>query len=375
MGTHKLSVGAKEPPYNATTLCAPLDWDIPMPLPLPYTDTIEQPPADEGESIARIMVILREMLQQQLKRSGLARRDVHVKSHGSAAGEFEVLADLPAELAQGLFAEPRTYPAFVRFSNSAPWPQPDAVPDGRGFAVQVQYDLTSDTHRGELGRTQDFVMVNHPVFIARDVKDYLRLEEARLQATQQPLRLAVKILSSAWNPLHWRWRAILAAAQVAGQAASHPANYTYYSMVPFRFGRYVAKCRLVPLSPQPSSLLGKLATIGWQVNVMRQLLVRTLAREEIKFHFQVQLRTSEQSMPIEDATVEWPESESPYRTVAQLVLPRQDISQDRNRDEGERRAFNVWNALIDHRPLGGINRVRRQAYALSSTLRKAPALR
>ena len=31
---------------------------------------------------------------------------------------------------------------------------------------------------------------------------------------------------------------------------------------------------------------------------------------------------SEETMPIEDVTIEWPESESPYRTVAQLVLPR-----------------------------------------------------
>jgi hypothetical protein len=212
-------------------------------------------------------------------------------------------------------------------------------------------------------------MVNHPTFVARDVKDYLRLEEARLK----PARFAVKVLTNAWNPIRWRWRALLAAAHVLGQPPSHPANCAYYSMVPFRYGRYIAKYRVVPGSLQPSYVLGNLSTFGWQANAMRRLLQDTLGRGEVKFDFQVQLRTSERSMPIEDATVEWPESESPYRTVADLVIPRQNISQYRS-DDIEREAFNVWNALQDHRPLGGINRVRRQAYAFSSGFRHGQAL-
>lgn len=342
-----------------------------MPLPLLFSENIEQPPAEEEEHIARVITILGQTLQHQCQRSGQARRDVHVKSHGCVAAEFQVQSELPAELAQGLFAEPRRYPAVVRFSNSAPWPQPDAVPDGRGFALQVDHDLAPRIHGDDLGKTQDFIMVNHPTFIARDVKDYLRLEEVRLQAMLQPVRLAVNMLTSVSSPLRWRWRAILAAVQVAGQPPSHPANYTYYSMVPFQFGRYVAKFRVLPVSLQPISILGRLA-FGWQGNAMRRLLAKTLARGEIKFRFQVQLRTSERSMPIEDATIEWPESESPYRTVAELVIPRQSVSRYDN-DEGERRAFNVWNSLKDHRPLGGINRLRRQAYAVSSIFRNAKA--
>ena len=104
---------------------------------------------------------------------------------------------------------------------------------------------------------------------------------------------------------------------------------------------------------------------------MRVLLEETLAGRSIVFYFQVQLRTSEQSMPIEAATVEWPQSESPYQSVADLVIPRQDIARLRINGEAERRAFNVWNALMEHRPLGGINRVRQQAYAVSSEFRNA----
>src|SRR5690606_14182170 len=135
-----------------------------------YTENVEQPPEDEVEDIAKTLAILHKLLHRQLKRSGEARRDVHVKAHGCATGKFQVKQGLPAELAQGLFAQPRVYSALVRFSNSAPWPQPDAIPDGRGLAFQVENDLTPQMIDGVNGRTEDFVMVNHATFIARDVK-------------------------------------------------------------------------------------------------------------------------------------------------------------------------------------------------------------
>ena len=103
---------------------------------------------------------------------------------------------------------------------------------------------------------------------------------------------------------------------------------------------------------------------------MRLALEETLQAQEVRFEFQVQLRTSEHTMPIEDATVEWPEGESPYRTVAHLLLPRQEIELLRQQDAYQNLSFSVWHALAAHRPLGGINRVRRRAYALSCAWRR-----
>jgi hypothetical protein len=102
---------------------------------------------------------------------------------------------------------------------------------------------------------------------------------------------------------------------------------------------------------------------------MRLALEETLRTQEVLFEFQVQLRTSERTMPIEDASALWPESESPYRTVAHLLLPRQEIALLRQQAACQNLAFNVWHALAAHRPLGGINRVRRWAYAASSAWR------
>jgi hypothetical protein len=106
---------------------------------------------------------------------------------------------------------------------------------------------------------------------------------------------------------------------------------------------------------------------------MRLALEETLKTQELLFEFQVQLRTCEQTMPVEDATVEWPEYESPYRTVAHLLLPRQEIARLRQQEVYQKLSFNVWHALAAHRPLGGINRVRRRAYALSCNWRRQQA--
>jgi catalase len=345
----------------------------PIPCPLPYMDDVETVPVGEAEDIEQILEIIRQTLKRHWQTAGRYRRDVHVKGHGCATGQFVIRAELPLELSQGLFAQAASYPAFVRFSNSAPFVQPDIVPDGRGLAIQVESvpgeKLPNDNTEAT---SQDFIMVNHPTFLARNVKDYLRLEETRLAANYSPARTAADLIFEHWNPLRWRWREIGAVLKVAGQLPSNPAIYTYFSMVPIRYGQYAAKYRIRPQQSHLGSVLES-ASLIYEQDAMGRLLKETLRRQSLTFDFQVQLRTSEHSMPIEDATIEWPERESPYKTVAELMLPAQDIAGD-DLMHCEARSFSVWNALVQHRPLGGINRVRRLAYALSAAARNAQRL-
>ena len=318
---------------------------------------------------------LKLILERSKAKSGQFCADVHVKTHGYAQGEFRVLPNLPDELAQGLFAQDDVYPAVVRFSNSASQVQPDAIPDGRGMAIKV-LEVEGDVELADVqkDRTQDFVMINHPVFFARNVKDYLRLEQVLVRADDSSLATLQGALSGGeWNPLHWHWREVLTVARIAGQLPVHPASNTYFSMAPIRFGKYVAKYRAKPAGDRHDSYLDLVKRLGAKADAMRLALEETLRTQELLFEFQVQLRTSEQTMPIEDAGVEWPESESPYRTVAHLLLPRQEIAFLRQQDVFRNLSFNVWHALAAHRPLGGINRVRRWAYALSSNWRHQKA--
>ncbi len=340
--------------------------------PLPYTDDVETVPPDEADNIQRVVQALEVMLARSQAKSGEFRADVHVKTHGYAQAELRILPNLPAELAQGLFASDGVYVAVVRFSNASSQPQPDAIPDGRGMAIKVfgvpEDKVLIDLERGPI---QDFVMINHPVFFARNVKDYLRLERVLVEANGSSLTMLQGALTGGvWNPLDWHWREMLTVARIAGQLPTHPASNSYFSMAPIRFGQYVAKYRVQPAEECLDSYLELVKRFGTQADAMRGMLEETLRTQDVRFEFQVQLRTTEKTMPIEDASVEWPENESPYRTVAHLVLPRQEIASLLQQEEYMNLSFNVWHAIDAHRPLGGINRVRRWVYPLSSAWRR-----
>jgi len=340
--------------------------------PLLYADNSETIPADEADDIERVIEATRLLLARAQLKSGEFRADVHVKAHGYAEGELRVLPNLPDELAQGLFENESIYRAVVRFSNAASHPQADALPDGRGMAIKV-FGVTGEMMSADdqSSLTQDFLMINHPVFFARNVKDFLRFERAIVQADDSPLARAQGALTgNDWNPLHWHWREVLTVAQIAGQLPAHPASNTYFSTAPIRFGKHVAKYRAKPMGDRLDSYLALVKRLGSDGDAMRLALEETLRMQEVSFELQVQLRTSEQTMPIEDPTVEWPETESPYRTVAHLLLPRQEIALLRSEAAYRNLAFNVWHALALHRPLGGINRARRQVYPVSSAWRR-----
>ncbi len=342
---------------------------------LPYSDDIEVIPTDEPEAIQRVIQALELILARSQAKSGQFRADVHVKTHGYAQGEFNVLPNLPDELAQGLFEHDGTYAAVVRFSNSASQIQADAIPDGRGMAVKVLGVKGEMAQVDEQqGPTQDFMLINHPAFFARNVADYLRLEQVLVRAVDSSMATLQGALTGGdWNPLHWHWRELLNVARIVGQLPAHPASYTYFSMSPFRFGKYVAKFRVKPVGDRDDSYLDLVKRLASEADAMRLALEETLRVQEVLFEFQVQLRTSERTMPIEDASIEWAESESPYRTVAHLLLPRQEIELLRHQAAYQNLSFNVWQALAAHRPLGGINRLRRSAYAVSSAWRRRQA--
>ncbi|WP_245873276.1 hypothetical protein [Streptomyces phaeoluteigriseus] len=86
------------------------------------------------------------------------------------------------------------------------------------------------------------------------------------------------------------------------------------------------------------------------------------------FDFLAQLQTDPHRMPIEDASVVWPERLSSFIPVATLRLPRQDFNATQRFALADRPSFNPWHALPEHRPLGNQNRA---TYLRISGLRQA----
>ena len=59
---------------------------------------------------------------------------------------------------------------------------------------------------------------------------------------------------------------------------------------------------------------------------------------------------------------EWDESVSPFRKVASIDIPPQSFESPERMEFCENLAFNPWQSLAEHRPLGGLNRARKDLY-------------
>jgi len=94
-----------------------------------------------------------------------------------------------------------------------------------------------------------------------------------------------------------------------------------------------------------------------------------LRESDVCFDFCVQLFIDEKRTPIEDAYIEWKESDSPPIPIATLTIPQQEID-PRLQQDMEHMAFNPWNT-VEFTPLGSINLARKKVYDASATHRGA----
>ena len=155
-----------------------------------------------------------------------------------------------------------------------------------------------------------------------------------------------------------------------GHEKKHPMAEEYYSQTPFRYGKYMAKFGVVPVTPGFRELEA-LPFDPQTPNALREATREFFKTMPAEFDFQVQLCTDLETMPIEDAQKPWPEAESPYRTVARITIPVQDaFVPGQADDEEDNLSFSPAHTLTAHRPLGGINRARLVAYTALSTLRR-----
>ena len=84
----------------------------------------------------------------------------------------------------------------------------------------------------------------------------------------------------------------------------------------------------------------------------------------------IQLGTSPEHHPTEDASVVWDEVTSPYQTIGTIEFPKQNsFSQERRKFWEERMALDLWRCLAAHQPLGSINRLRKVVYGQSAKKR------
>jgi hypothetical protein len=157
---------------------------------------------------------------------------------------------------------------------------------------------------------------------------------------------------------------------LGGHPETHPLGETYFSQVPILYGDYMAKVSVAPVSPSLRALTDAPLDLKGKPDGLRDAVSDYFAAQTGEWEVRIQLCTDLEKMPIEDASVEWPQDLSPYVAVARLrVEPQRAWSEERARRIDDGMQFNPWHALAAHRPLGSIMRVRKEVYAMSKRFR------
>lgn len=338
-----------------------------------YDPSVETPEPDEAETAEGLMKALRQVSETTLKDGGHALRSVHAKSHGILDGRLVVQGGLPPELAQGLFAQPGDYEVVMRLSTIPGDMLDDSVSTPRGLAIKVM-GVPGERMEGSDGAaTQDFVLVNGPVFSAANGKAFLKSLKL-VVATTDKAQGAKKALSAVNRGLEHVVEAFggksATLLTLGGQPEVEILGETFYSQVPLRWGDYIAKVSVVPRSPALKALVGKHLNLNGVPNGLRQSVIDFFAQQGGEWDIQAQLCTDLRDMPVEDAHKRWDEAKSPYRTVGRIVVPPQvGWSEARSAAVDDGMAFSPWHGLAAHRPLGQIMRLRRRAYEMSAHFR------
>jgi hypothetical protein len=157
---------------------------------------------------------------------------------------------------------------------------------------------------------------------------------------------------------------------MGGHPETNVLGETFFTQGPVLYGKYMAKLSIAPVSAGLVALKDAPVDLKNHPNGLREAVVSFFGSSAAEWELRVQLCTDLEKMPIEDASVEWPQELSPYVTVARISAQPQSTWNDACAaavDDGM--AFSPWHGVAAHRPLGAIMRVRRAAYAFSSQFR------
>lgn len=288
-------------------------------------------------------------------------RGLHTKAHVGVVGELEVLPDLAPELTVGPFRPGARWPLYARFSNGMHGRRPDGKADVRGFAVKLVGVPGRKLIPGlEDAATQDFLMIQTPALPVRGPHEFLHIVRATAGSPLLALPRLVGKLGFAGTLKVLR-------GFTSAPAVRSLATGRFFTAAPIRWGDAAVK---LSLRPRIVDEVGaSKAPDGLRTEVVARLGAGPLA-----WTLEAQLFVDEATTPIEDASVSWPEDRSPWRPIARLVLPRQDVTSAAGQAIEtlvESLSFDPWHALVELRPLGATMRARAAAYRESVFERKA----
>ena len=312
----------------------------------------------EDQALELIIATVAAYMRAHYK-PGEFQRGGNTKTHGVVRGEVIVRDDIPANMRQGVFARPQTYRAWVRFSGPGPDSPKDI--DDVGFvscAIKLM-GVPGPKLLDDEQFTQDLITVCTPSFVTPDIVANTSLQTEILKGTPafyffRPghTHLLDLLMQSWWN-----------------ETQTSPFEARYWSCVPYLLGEGQAMMYSVrPKSKRRSRIPG--VPFRAPDNYLHGAMVAALAAGDVEFDILVQVQTDPHRMPIENASVRWPEKLSPFVPVATLRLPRQKFDSPAQMAFAHNLSYNPWHCLAEHRPLGNQSRARRRMYSELSRLRQ-----
>jgi hypothetical protein len=299
-----------------------------------------------------------EKQMRLLWKPGGFERGGNTKTHGIVRGEFIVHDSLPEGLRRGIYAQPHTYRAWVRFCGPGPYITPDI--DDVGFmSISIKLMGVPGPKLMEDEKfTLDMFGVSTPTFVTPDTKANAQLQIESVKNAQifyflnfhRPHILDL-IMQSLWI-----------------KTQSSPFEAPYFSCVPYLLGegqsmQYSVWPKSTKRTPIPRLPLRP------PDDYLRAAMVAALAEGDVELDIRLQLQTDPHLMPIENNAVLWPERLSPRISAATLRLPKQKFDSPAQIEFEKQLSYNPWHCIAEHRPLGNQSRARRRMYAELSKLR------
>lgn len=334
-----------------------VQWLLRMTHPNPETMLCQEIPlAGEAEYTDAIIRLMAEFLRTVYV-DRIAERAGNTKTYGVVTAEFEVLPDIPADLRRGVFIPAARYPAWIRFAGPGPLSPPD-VKDAGILSIGIKLmGVPGKKLLPDETQTQDFTGISCPTFTTPNVKENVKLQQQIHKGTPTFYFL---------NPFDSHYLDMAMQGLYARMNTS-PLEVPYWSCVPFLHG----EGRAVKFLVRPRS--DHLTRIPWNPpdDWLRQSMAAALNTHAVEFDFLIQTQTDPKRMPIEDASIAWPERISPFVAVAKIRIPSQIFATPERDLFARELSFNPWHCIEQHRPLGNQNRGRRSIYLELSRLRQS----
>lgn len=310
----------------------------------------ERAQPNEEESLQSIIDTFRAQMSG-LWKPGRFERGGNTKTHGIVRAEFIVHEDLPPQYRHGIFAQPKIYRAWVRFSGPGPYVTPDI--DDVGFmSISIKLmGVPGPKLMEEEKYTQDMFGVSTPTFVTPDTYANAHLQSWSLKN------------ASIYHFVNFR-RPHLLDFIMQGlwiKTQSSPFEAPYFSCVPYLLGAGQAMQYSVWPKSDRKTPIPRLP-LRPPDDYLRQAMVAALDRGDVELDVRVQLQTDPHLMPIENNAVLWPERLSPRVSVATLRIPQQKFDAPAQIAFGRRLSYNPWHCIAEHRPLGNQSRARRRMY-------------